>query len=234
MNDAERTATAAAIRRTSKGPADAVIRQATDAEVDAAFNDPSGERGAPDLPGAHKIGGAGGKGSVAGIRTGSKEAGGGLDVRAAENLRIRAQRRAAQQGSPPAGTTRPPAAAPLQAPPGAALEDWEVLPETPAPAPQPVAQARPAAEPRKDYYADFPPGDRLAVAQMDALAILGHLPEGFELFVGGDSMAPEGVALVMGIGLLIGKGYAVYRGDNHYRLSAEGREAYKRGEHGHA
>jgi len=240
VDEAERKGVANAIRTKHKGPADAVIREASPDEVDAAFNDPSGDRG-PSMPGANKLGGSGAKGSVQGIRTGSREAGGGLDVKAAENLRIRKQRAAEARAAARAGTAAPPAKAPVSgAPVSPPLEDWEreafaaELPQEERPTPL-IEIAREAATPTRPPAGDgFVPGDQLAVATMDALALLGRIPEGFELFVSGSGLDPAGVRMVMGLGFLIGKGYAVYRGDSHYRITAAGFEAYKRGEHGHA
>lgn len=239
MDEAERKAAANAIRRPNRGPANAIIREAGPEDVEAAFGNMAGEA-VVEQPGANKVGGPGGKGSTAGIRTGSKEAGGGVDVRAAENLRLRRERDAANRKAAGAGTAAPPARTPAsEAPVSPALEPWEIealTPPTPVVVPslsliEIAREAAPAARPRPD---DFTPGDRLAVATMDALALLGRLPEGFELYVSGGGLDPKGVELVMGLGFLIGKGYAVYRGDSHYRLNLAGREAYARGEHGHA
>jgi hypothetical protein len=239
MDEAERKDVANAIRTKHKGPADAVIREASPDEVDAAFNDTSGDRG-PALPGANKVNGPGGQGSTQGIRTGSREAGGGIDVKAAENLRIRRERAAAARKLAASGTVAPPAQTPAsEAPVSPPLEDWEreafaaELPpeERPKPLIEIAREAAPATRPPADA---FVPGDRLAVATMDALALLGRIPDGFELYVSGQGLDPEGVSLVMGLGFLIGKGYAVYRGDSHYRITTAGFEAYKRGEHGHA
>ena len=236
MDDAERKGVSNAIRTKHKGPADAVIREASPDEVDAAFNDTSGDRG-PALPGANKVNGPGGKGSVQGIRTGTKEAGGGIDVKAAENLRIRHERAAAARKQAIAGTAIPPARTPVsEAPASPPLEDWEkeaFAAETPAPAPL-IEIAREAAVTDRHRPDNFEPGDRLAVATMDALALLGRMPQGFELFVSGSGLDNDGVNIVMGLGFLIGKGYAVYRGDSHYRLNDAGWEAYRRGEHMHA
>jgi hypothetical protein len=240
VDEQERTGVGAALRRPHKGPANAVIREASPEEVDAAFNDTSGDRG-PALPGANSVKGPGGKGSTEGIRTGTREAGGGLDVRSAENLRIRKQRAAEARAAARAGTAAPPAKAPVSgAPVSPPLEDWEreafaaELPQGERPTPL-IEIAREAATPSRPPAGDgFVPGDQLAVATMDALALLGRIPEGFELFVSGSGLDPAGVRMVMGLGFLIGKGYAVYRGDSHYRITAAGFEAYKRGEHGHA
>lgn len=81
----------------------------------------------------------------------------------------------------------------------------------------PTAQARPTA-------AAAPAGDMLEIARKRALAVLGALPRGTELFVGGGALDESAVQLVMGIGFLIGKGAAVYRGNGHYCLSDAGRK----------
>lgn len=229
MNDQERSGVGAALRRPNRGPAGAVIREASPEELDRAFADTGGEVPRESLRESPRQ--AGGRGSIAGIRTGTKEAGGGLDVRAAENLAIRRARQAGAGTAAPAATLAPaprPAAQTPSQPVSDGLEDWER--EAPQPAQEPASLA--AFQP--DYYQGFSPEDRLAVAQMDALAILGRLPDGFELFVSGTGLGPEGVSIVMGLGFLIGRGHVAYRGDNHYRLTAAGREAYRRGEHEHA
>ncbi len=241
MDEAERNSVGAALRKPNKGPAGAVIREASQEESDRAFADVGGERGPVSMPGDHKAGGPGGKGSVAGLRVGSKEAGGGLDARAAENLRIRNERRAAAALAARGGKPVAPPQAPVQTPSQAPLEEWETPglvykgTETPLPESRWTAAAPATANaPRKDYYADFPQGDRLAVAQADALAVLDAMPDGFELAIVGDGLDAHGVALVMGLGFLIGKGWAAYRGDNHYRITADGRAAARQGKSGHA
>lgn len=221
-DEPDRSGLGTALRKANKGPAGAVIRTVTLEEAGDAFEGQTGER-TPELPGANRLGGPGGKGSTAGIRTGSREAGGGLDVRAAENLRIRQQRAAAAaKGAQPA-TVVPPARTPVQPPSQAPLEDWEI----PAPAadaalvPGPIVTGRAA----RDFLVEIPAGDRLSAAQDQALALLDSLPDGFELFIGGDGIGSAGIALVMGLGTLIGKGYAAYRGENHFRITMAGRVA---------
>jgi hypothetical protein len=67
--------------------------------------------------------------------------------------------------------------------------------------------------------------DMLERARINALRTLAAMPKGCELFVGSEEMGVEAVELAMGLGFLIAKGLAVYRGDGHYRLSEAGRAA---------
>ena len=217
MDAAEHDSVAQHLRRQNKGPQGAVIRTVSAADAEHAFNDEAGGRG-PAMPGDHKAGGAGGKGSTAGIRVGSGDAAGGADARVIEN-RIRREMRSQGAGRTvrPA-TVVPPARTPVQT----ALEPWEVdALQPPAPARQEPAQA-----PARTAYVPATDGtDALERARLRALHTLASLPEGTELFVGGQGLGPEGVEFVMGLGLLVGKGQAVYRGDSHYRLNEAGRTA---------
>lgn len=74
-------------------------------------------------------------------------------------------------------------------------------------------------------------GDALERAYRAALGLLASMPKGCELFVGGE-VGTEAVELAMGLGYLVGKGMAVYRGDGHYRITDAGRTAWaERNEH---
>lgn len=201
----------------ARGPADGTIRQVSAEEAEKAFSDEAGA--AVREPGATKQ--PGGRGSVAGIRTGSKEAGGGIDAKAVLNKLEREQKRAALKAAAKAGqpaTAARPNRTPVQqapVPAGDGLEEWERQAPVAPPAPRPAAPARqPVVQ-----------GDLLNQARLNALRVLDALPDGMELFVSGQGLNPEGVNLVMGLGLLIGLGYAAYRGDSHYRITAEGRTA---------
>ncbi|MDR5730419.1 MAG: hypothetical protein RB191_23680, partial [Terriglobia bacterium] len=66
------TAKIGAALKAHKGPAGAIIRQVSLDEAGGAFEGQSGEA-VKDYPGANKVGGPGGKGSTAGIRTGARD-----------------------------------------------------------------------------------------------------------------------------------------------------------------
>lgn len=212
--------------RANKGPANAVIREASTDEMDRAFADNSGTA---DREMARATKGPGGKGNVQGIRVGSNEAAGGADIRAAENLRIRRERARGRQTGQSARVPAPVVQAPADT-----REPWEIEDEPE----QEITefQGTPlAAKLREDDDSDPAPthrsalpagsaGDILETARRNALRVLSALPEGMELFVGG-KLDATGMSVLMGLGFLMGTGQAVYRGDNHYRISDIGRKA---------
>lgn len=67
--------------------------------------------------------------------------------------------------------------------------------------------------------------DKLEAARKNAIDLLASLPEGTELWVDDieDHRASGRAELMLGLGLCIGKGHAVYRGDGHYRITPNGR-----------
>lgn len=204
---------------THKGPADAVIIQVTSEEADAAFGDEGGF-----VPPAERR--VGGRGSTRGIRTALPEGMGGENVEIAPDPGMvrnkiaraaKARARAAAAGQTIAGAPMPERL--VQQGPDDGLEDWEREAASPEPQRSPVA---PVPSPTVTE-----PGDLLDRARRRALATLACIPEGCELFVGGQGLGPEGVELIMGLGFLIGKGYAVYRGDGHYRATPAGRASAK-------
>lgn len=86
----------------------------------------------------------------------------------------------------------------------------------PEPAPTPAA-ALPA---RVAQAAPAPVGDLLERAKQRAMAVFSNLPDGVEVFVG-TGLGQDGIEFVMGMGVLVGMGAVVYRGDGHYRLAAK-------------
>lgn len=70
--------------------------------------------------------------------------------------------------------------------------------------------------------------DKLEKARITALKLLASLPPGTELWVDEieDHRADGRAELMLGIGLLIGKKQAVYRGDGHYRITPDGIAAF--------
>ncbi len=209
---------------THKGPADAVIRQVT---VDEAF----AEDGEGGPVGTLEDRNAGRALPAAGIRLvppGGKDVQTEPDSRAAANL---AARRARQRAQAAQATGKPPGAgAPAPAAQTGDLEDWEIEAQTPAAAPAsapaPVAAPLAPASPARPVGAleGQITGDLMQRAYLKALHTLAALPEGMELFVGGSGLGPDGVEFVMGLGLLVGKGFAVYRGESHYRITPAGRD----------
>jgi hypothetical protein len=206
---------AAASGRPNKGPAGAVIRSVSLDDAEGAFADEGGSIPHGEHP-VRRSKEPGGTGSVAGVRLGTPDAGGGMDTRTAQIAAEKAARRRGQQQATPVPKT-PVAPALAAIPPE--VEDWERDLVAPAQTP-PVAQAAPP-EP-----APASGDDMLAQATKQALTILGLLPVGTELYIGQNGLDRAAGNLMLGVGLLIGKGYAVYRGDSHYRLNDNGRAFY--------
>lgn len=64
---------------------------------------------------------------------------------------------------------------------------------------------------------------RLAQAELDALSLLASIPDGAEM-----NIAPiEDRRMWLGIGYCVGRGYAAYRGSDHYRITPVGRAALR-------
>lgn len=211
------------VRKASKGPADAVIRQVSEAEADAAFE--GGESGPVGTLADRNAGKAMPTTGIRLVSPGGPNATTEPDSRAAANLAARRARAAGARkvaNAPPARQQSPPTPPPM--------EDWEVAvaaelakgqrPAAPEPALAPVAPVAPYG--KVDLGA---PGDLLERARRRALVVLAGLPVGCELFVGA-GVGPEGVELVMGLGFLIARGQAAYRGDGHYRITEQGKLAY--------
>lgn len=181
------------------------------------------ERAFAERPEERAERGPGGKGSVAGVRVGSPDAMGSLDVKAAQNLAARASRQRGKGSSTPPGKRLQ---APAAAPPAQEFADWEQEAGTGAPDPAAVAPKPPAAA-----VAPSPEplpaesGDILARASRAALKLLAQIPSGMELYVG-SQLDQQGIELVMGLGYLVGKGLAHYRGNSHYRISTAGIAAF--------
>lgn len=206
------------VRRASKGPSDSVIKQVSEAEADAAFAQDSGPGGTLEDRNAGKA--IPSKG-IRLVSPGGPNAETVPDARAAANLAARKARQRAGAKPPVAPQSAP------QTP--VVLEDWEVAVQaeldraaTAAAAPATVAPVAPVAPYGKVDLGS--PGDLLERARRRALVLLGSIPVGCELFVGA-GVGPEGVELVMGLGFLIGRGQAAYRGDGHYRITDAGRQA---------
>lgn len=221
MEAAERAAIAGALARTNKGPKDAIIRTVQEADMDRAFADEGGS-----IPHAERLKptsrGAGNRGSLAGIKVGSPDAQGGADKRTEEIARQRAARAAGKPAGQTTAPVQPRPTAPVQelpsASPAPTLEPWELEAEA---SPEPVAET--------DMESDSS-GDVLAYAYKGALSILASLPDGVELYLG-KKLGYDSVQLVMGIGLLVGKGFVMYRGNNHYAITALGRKAATENNH---
>lgn len=200
------------------GPSDAPIRQLKEADVDRAFAEHPEERSER---------GSGSAGSVAGVRVGEKGGQQGMpDIRqiqiAAERAAKRASGRGKATGAPAAKPPQAPTAAPLQAD----LADWEQEAEQGAPDPAaavpqaPAVAATPSPEPL-----GVETGDILDRAARAALKLLAQIPTGMELYVG-SQLDTKSVEMVMGLGYLVGKGLAHYRGNSHYRISNAGIGAF--------
>jgi hypothetical protein len=69
--------------------------------------------------------------------------------------------------------------------------------------------------------------DNLEAAHLAALAVLAQLPEGSELFLGAPMATADYANLALGLGYCVGSGEAVYRGENHYRVTPAGRARYE-------
>lgn len=65
--------------------------------------------------------------------------------------------------------------------------------------------------------------DNLERARRMALDALAALPSGTQLYVGGVQPDSEFAVLMLGLGMCVGKGHAVYSGDDHYQITANGR-----------
>lgn len=192
------------------GPSDAPIRQLKEADVDRAFAEHPEERSER---------GSGSAGSFTGVRVGEKGGQQGMpDIRqiqiAAERAAKRAFGRGKATGAPAAKPPQAPTAAPLQAD----LADWEQ--EAEQGAPDPAVAATPSPEPLS-----VETGDILDRAARAALKLLAQIPTGMELYVG-SQLDTKSVEMVMGLGYLVGKGLAHYRGNSHYRISEAGRAAF--------
>lgn len=195
----------------ARGPGDATIRRIPEADAEKAFAEHPEERAERGT----------GKGSVSGVRVGSPDAMGTLDVKAAQNLAARAARKGSgRTGAPPGKRLQAPAAAP----PAQEFADWEQEAGTGAPGPAAVQVPALAVAPSPEPLA-ADPGDILERSKNAALKLLAQIPEGMELYVG-SQLTQQGVELVMGLGYLVGKGLAHYRGNSHYRISNAGVAAF--------
>jgi len=65
--------------------------------------------------------------------------------------------------------------------------------------------------------------DYLEKSRRLALDTLIALPTGTQLFVSESEPSIDTGSLMLGLGLCIGKGHAVYLGDGHYRVTLNGR-----------
>lgn len=203
----------------ARGPGDAVIRRVSEPDAESAFREHPEER-------AER--GAGGAGSVSGIRVGEKGGQQGMpDIRQLQIAAERAAKKGGSRGKAPAAPAKKPVPAPTAAPPASDLADWEREGEqaqaTPAGAAISGASGAAPAPSPEPLPADQ--GDILARSARAALKLLAQIPEGMELYVG-SKLDSAGIELVMGLGYLVGKGLAHYRGNSHYRISTAGIGAF--------
>lgn len=200
----------------ARGPSDAVIRRIPEADAERAFAENPEER----------VERGTGKGSVAGIRVGEKGGQQGMpDIRQLQIAQERAARKGQGRGRAPVRPVQKPLPAPAAAAPATELADWE---QEAAPVAAPAVAATPAeTTPPAPLPADD--GDLLARASRAALKLLAQIPSGMELYVG-DNIGHQGMEIVVGLGYLVGRKFAAYRGNGHWRITNDGIGAYISGE----